>query len=244
MCIARWSIGLAPGLLACVMACGGCMSNTRLNAYHAYHAGQVDAAQRSFATCVEYDPADWRSRYYLGVIALERGDPVAARRHLELAYSLRQDRQIEMQRPLDRPAPSPPVANHARWPRLPEIIDALAEAIDRQGEYPQLIAFLDDVAQTYGTPDDFVRLGAYLEQHGDHDAALIAYRKAARIAGDREARPYVVLADFYDAMDHRAEALEQLRRAYGIDPNYPGLADRLRAHGLVPGPTVVLPAEQ
>jgi len=47
-----------------------------------------------------------------------------------------------------------------------------------------------------------------------------------------------------DAAGDRESALTQLRHAYFIDPDRKGLADRIRAHGMVPGPTIALPPVQ
>ena len=238
---------IAPALLAALLAAAGCNtpltarlpnSVARVQGYRAYQQGDMVAARDFFTHAVNQRGSDWKSQYYLGLIGLEYlNDPGYARRHLEMAYTIRvvgsDDRG---------PAPGEPAATRP-WPTRGQIIDALAEAIYRQDNQPQLVAFLQQVIDERGLPQGYVRLGRYLYKSGDPDGALTAYRKAVAIAGPENPDPYIALADFYDTLGKHEQAATALRRAYDIAPLRDDIARKLRAHGLRPGPTIALPRE-
>jgi tetratricopeptide (TPR) repeat protein len=113
-----------------------------------------------------------------------------------------------------------------------------------QGMRQRLIQYLQQQVTEYGETQDHYRLAHYMNELGDRDAAELALRKAARIAADVDATPHLKLADFYDSIGDRESALIELRKAYYIDPKIPGLADNIRAHGMVPGPTVRIMPER
>ncbi|QNN22375.1 tetratricopeptide repeat protein [Planctomycetales bacterium ZRK34] len=222
----------------------GCVSElpvdtVRLNAYDAYRAGDAAAARDQFAACVRRDPTDYKSHYYLGVIGLNQlNDPAYARRHLELALTLRDSR---LRRPLVLESGLPETT--VPYPSRADITDALAEALYRMGTPQQLFAFLRSTTDEYGEVSDYLRLAEYLAKSGDHDAAKNSYIQAIKVSPADDPTAELALADFYDAIGDRPAALVQLRAAYGIDPTLEGLTDRIRAHGLVPGPTIALPRQ-
>lgn len=221
----------------------GCALSTdtmRLKGYDAYREGQQQTSREYFEQVVARDATDYKSHYYLGMLGLgQMNDPSYARRHFEIAYSIRQAK------PDIAFAPQPGTTEtYVPFPTRGEIVDGLAESIYRLGEHPQLFTFLNQVADQYGEPHDFLRLARYMRKVGDHDAARFAYVKAARAGGGKMPEPYVQLGEFLDEIGARGEALTAYRQAYYIDPKFPGLADKIRAHGMVPGPTVGLPPEQ
>ncbi|MBI1369654.1 MAG: tetratricopeptide repeat protein [Planctomycetes bacterium] len=231
-------------LAAMMMILGGCVSelpvdSVRVNAYDAYRAGDVDTATTKFTECVDRDATDYKSHYYLGQLALRKlMDPGLAQRHLELALSLYES---HLRHPWVMSAGAP--ETYVPAPTRQQITDALAEAIYQQRNQPQLMSFLRDVIDKYGESGDYLRQATYLVKAGDHDAAKQAYQNAIKVAPKTDTAPYLAFADFYDSINARDAALHELQIAYGIDPTTPGLADAIRAHGLVPGPTIALPPD-
>jgi len=218
---------ILPGLIGCVLVAAtlvGCHTPTsvlRQRALDAYAAEDFSTAQLNFEQVANRIPTDWNANYHLGLIALEAGQPLRARTHLEAAYAVRNE--------------GPP--SH---PETFDIINALTEALFQEGDYPRLIGFSDEVIDQFGRVADYIRKADYLAKMGDHDAAIIAYKQAVKIAPPDDPAPYVALADFYDSLGDRSAAKLQLRYAYTIDPTDEKIANRLRAYGVVPGPTIRL----
>jgi len=210
------------GLIAGTLV--GCHTPTpvlRQRGLDAYRVQDYEAARSNFQQVVHRNPSDWKANYHLGKIALADDKPLTARTYLEAAYTVRNE--------------GPP-----RHPETFEIVDALAEALYQQGDYPRLIGFTEEVIDHFGRVTDYLRKADYLAQMGDHDAAIVVYKQAIKTGPADDPTPYVALADFYDAIGDREAAVLQLRYAYTIDPGDQAIADRLRAHGVVPGPTVML----
>lgn len=235
---------LAPALMVpALVLLGGCMElrndYNRLEAYKAYRNGQVEQAREGFRQVIDSEPGDWKSQYYLGRIYLEElDDPSAAQQHLEIAYSVR------TAQPEIALAPQPGSAQTAvPFPTRGQIADALAEAMSQQGLDQPLLGFLRENIDNYGAVDDYLRLARVLAERGDPDGAQVAYQQAVEMAGPDDPRPYSELAAFYEEIGARDQALIQLRKAYYIDPEYDRLAERIRSHGMVPGPTVGIPPE-
>lgn len=228
------------GLFLSLLLFHGCGVNEdicRAEGFHAYRIGDWAEARTHFEHCVTADATDWKSHYYLGVIALKESDPYRARRHLESAETLRSAL------PDSRLSAQPGSAKtFVPYPTRTQISDALAQSMFEQGMRQRLYQYLQQQVSLYGTTDDYYRLAHWMSALGDRDAAELAYRKAARIAANEDATPHLKLADFYDAIGDRESALIELRKAYTINPSIPGLADNIRAHGMVPGPTIrILP---
>ena len=249
MSASRRPVWIVLGVLGAM--CGGCLTNdmARLRGHQAYEDGDYAVARAYFQRCVHRDPTDWKSQYYMGLLALADGRPTVARHSLELAYVIRQDRtSLSPGRPkLNEPPPPPSYLEDdeaGRWPTLAQIIDAIAESLYQEGNAPRLAAFCQEAIDTYGTTRDYLRLARYLQLVGDHDGALATFRKAAKVAQPDDAEPYVAMANFYEAIGQDKEAILSLRRAHYVQPEDRRIADRLRGHGIVPGPTIQLPPER
>ena len=208
------------GLLVLLAGCSA--GQERYRGLKAFDRGSYAEARPLLEKAVSRNDADWLVHYRLGQILLAENDPVRAQSHLELALAVRGE-------------------GLPQEPETPDIIDALAEAMYQQGDYPKLMGFCDEMSRRYGTPRDHMRKGALLARMGDHDSALVAYIKAVKIAKAGDAEPYVALADFYESVGKKDDAVLMLRRAHGIEPRDLVIADRLRGHGVVPGPTAELP---
>lgn len=183
-----------------------------------YELKQYDEADVRLSRIVENDPTDWEAHYYLGLVRLEQGRPIDAELLLERALRLRQD-----------------------YPETSQILDALAEAIYQQNRINALYAMLQQATEQYGTSQDYLRQAIYLGKTGDADGAVVAFRKAAQFAAPDDARPYIAAADFYESIGNNPEAVINLRHALYIRKNDPFIGNRLRKHGIVPGPAAELP---
>ncbi len=218
----RRMIGVLGGLVLAAMLSGCVVDATfyqerGLRRYH--ELNRPDAAQEDFQRAVDRRPTLWLSQYHLGLIALEKGETLRARRHLEIALTLVQDRAG----------------------RAEPIIDALAEAIFREGDYPRLFGLLNQACDQYGTISHFLRRAKYYVKAGDHDNAQIAFRQAIKIAEPDDVEPYLALAGFYEEVGAKDTALVTLRQAYSVRPGDKRVSDAIRRLGEVPGPTIALP---
>lgn len=207
-------------LLAALAGCAPSVYTLRERGMNAYQAERYELAQRNFERVIEREPADAMANYYLGLLALKEDRANDARNHLEIAYTL-----FEAQ-------PQMP-------PEMDRLLDALAEAMYRQGETRQLIAFTEQAINRSGKLSDYLRKAEYLMRLGDHDSALTAYRTAINIAEPGDPTAHLALADFYESLGDRGKALATLKRAYRVDPDHERTAERLRSYGVVPGPTLL-----
>jgi tetratricopeptide (TPR) repeat protein len=211
----------------------------RAEAYSAFRSGDMPRARELFEQAAGRDATDVKSHYFLGRIGLEQlNDAGYARRHLETCY------EIVHAKTSRHVAPLPGTANTAvPFPTITQIADALAESIHRQNNPPQLMGFLQEMIENHGSSRDYIRKGDYLVKLGDPDAAHTSYVAACKVRDPKDAGPYVVLAGFYDSIGDKDQAILALRNAYHIDPYNQDAAAQLRAHGMVPGPSIGLPPQ-
>jgi len=211
----------------------------RLKGYQAYRGKKYSPAATYFLACIAKEPRDIRSHYYLGLVATEYyKDAQYAQRHLEQAYTLylnRKDPPSNQQLPGVDPA--------VPWPSFTEIGDALAEAIFQGGDRDVLVAFCRQAIEERGHVDDYLRLASFLHKAGDPDSARDVYHQAIDKAGPKNPAAHLGIADFYEAVGARSQALDHLVRAYGMTPGDSKIKQRIRDHGVVPGPTL-LPGNQ
>jgi tetratricopeptide (TPR) repeat protein len=211
-------------MAAGVLALAGCaLPNEELRdrASTALFQHDIARADRLLTQAVEQKPTDWEAQFMLGKIRLEEGKYAQAQLLLEQALAL-----------------------HGEQSQTPEILDALAEAMYRQGDRAGLAGFLKQTASERQRPRDFIRQAWYLSKIGDPDGAALALKKAAAMAGKNNPYPYLEMADFYTEVNDTDNAILALRRAYTISPHNPQIAARLRQLGVVPGPTTLLPPEE
>ena len=218
-CTGRRTLHIGTMLLAALLLAAGCQTSNpelRHRGSMAYQRGEYTRAQGLYAQAVEQRPQDFQAHHGLGRTYLALDEPRRAQHAFETARVLVED--------------------------MPElrvvVLDHLAEALYQQERYDRLHAFLQDAADQYGTTRDYMRQAEYLAKMGDMDGAEAAYRKAAYFAGPNEVEPYLALASFYDSINDAQRAERALRWAYYVDPGNEEVADRLRAHQVVPGPTV------
>lgn len=217
-----WSVAWLGATV--LLGLGGCVNNVVLRERGVENLRKKDyaAAAGNFQGAVDKKPTDFEAQYYLGATLLQLGRPLDAQMPLERALTLKPD--------------------NPEW--TPRILDALAESLYQQKRYETLHTFLEEASLYWGTTEDFLRQGRYLEKTGDLDNALLAYRKAGLWSAPNDARPYIAMADLYEALGDRPNTLKALGMAYYSNPNDPGLPDRFRKHGIVPGPTVGIKPEK
>jgi len=223
--VARSRVALAVALCiaaAGLSACGPSTYSLRERGIRAYQFDRYELARDSFERVVAVKPSDPEANYYLGLLALKDDKPSEARNHLEITYTLYEART-------ELP------------PEMPDLLDALAEAMYLEGERQQLIAFTDQAINRFGNLEDYLRKAEYLARLGDHDSALTAHRAAIEIADPGDPQAHHALADFYESLGDRDRALDVLKDAYAVAPENPTTAERLRSYGVVPGPTLIDP---
>jgi tetratricopeptide (TPR) repeat protein len=205
---------VAMGLLA---GCQEPNSLLRKRGVEAWDAKDVDRAESQFGRAVEQDSTDWKATWYMGRVRLEQNRPLEAQLLLEKALTLRPDKE-----------------------QTPYILDDLAESLYQQEEYGQLYSLLSQAAEGSGSWYEHLRKAKYLAKAGDPDGARASFYKAAQYHEPDDNTVYLAMADFYESLNDSPNAILALRRAYTIKPNSPLVANRLRHHGEVPGPTLRL----
>lgn len=215
----RSALAVLPAL-ALGLALAGCsgarpIESVRTSADFSFQQKEYEHAAVEYTEIVDRAPGDWLAQYRLGQCELELGNPDRARTALEIA--------------------------HARQPDNTDVIDALAEAMFRQGDEQALFEMLTARAQSEQTVHAWLQLGRYSAELGDADSALAAFETAIELDGGRSVEPYVQTALFSQQIGDLDAALRRLRQAYKIDPDDPLVDQRLRDLGEVPGPTLALP---
>jgi Tfp pilus assembly protein PilF len=203
---------------------GGCakqrtLPKVRLDGDRALERQNFDKAEADYAEAVERDPGDYRHRVGLGRAFMGMEQYNNAREQFELAYAIRPDD--------------------------PQVLEHLADSMLAAGADADLYDLLHTRAEARQTAEAWFLLGRYMVQAGDIDVAERALLTAARMDGGQTAEVQVALADFYESVGDRENALERLRMALYLDPENEDLMLRIREYGEVPGPSFALqPSEQ
>ncbi|MDY7107703.1 MAG: tetratricopeptide repeat protein [Planctomycetota bacterium] len=180
-----------------------------------FKRGDYIGAAVEYQEIVARFPGDWEAQYRLGLCQMELGQLAEAERSLAIAHSRRRDH--------------------------PGVTDALAEVLYRQGDEAQLFAFLRQQAESTQSVGAYLRLADYSMKMNDPDSATVAIETAIELDGAQSVEPYILAADVAELVGDTELAILRLRQALGMAPDDERIADRLRALGEVPGPTLVLP---
>ena len=201
------------------LATVGCESAPylRQRGIEACQDARYERAEALLTRAVKLDPGVWQAHMVLGQVHLKRAKYLEAQHELELALSMN------------------PSSDHT-----PEILDALAETLLGQGNAGALHALLGKACADYGTTRDYLRQARFLGRLGDLDNAKIALGKASHFAAPDDPDAQLALADFYESIGNEREAIQALRHALYIDPDNAVIQKRLRAHGVIPGPTAAI----
>jgi len=198
------------------MALTGCgqPSNTTLleRGNYAMWQGRWSDAATSFQMAAEQHPGDWQAQYHLGQCYLEMGDATSASQSLAVAESL-------------RPADS-------------EIAALYAESLLLSNEQDKLYSFLLNRAQKQQTVNDWIIFAEYTMDLDDPDSATNAINTAITISNGTDAQPYIIAASFAERLGDDTLAVHRWREAWMIEPSNDSVSNALRAHGIVPGPTM------
>ena len=143
---------LAVGLAGCGQRP---IESIRVSGDRYFDHDDYTAAAKEYDEIIQRYPGDWRAQYQFGRCKLALNQPSEAHRALEIAYT--------------------------NNPRSADVIDALAEAMFRQGEQAKLYDFLKQRAESDQTVRSWLRLARYSSELGDADSAQAAYETAIMI---------------------------------------------------------------
>ncbi|MEX0887347.1 MAG: hypothetical protein WD009_13005 [Phycisphaeraceae bacterium] len=207
---------LLAAALALVAGLAGCETATmmREKGQVALRDGDYDLARHELQRANAAKPGDVRTQYYLGLTHLRLGEPRHAQSALERALTLTRHEE----------------------PWRSRVLDLLAEAMHERDQDERLVILLQEAVDETGAARDYVRLGKWQARMGNVDEAGRAFTQATQVAGDDDVQPYLEAAIFYESVGHVDHAVRALRYAHWVDPSHREVAERLRRHGVVPGP--------
>ena len=174
--------------------------------------GRWSDAATSFQKATLQHPGDWRAQYHLGQCYLEMGDATSASQSLAVAESL--------------------------MPGDSEIAALYAESLLLSNEQNKLYTFLLQRAQKQQTTNDWIIFAEYTMDLDDPDSAVNAINTAIAISNGTNTRPYIIAASFAERLGDDTLAVMRWREAWVIEPSNDTISNALRAHGIVPGPTM------
>lgn len=210
----RFSVCLLSGTLFLMIAGCGQPSNTALleRGNYAMWQGRWADGAKAFSQATLQHPGDWEAQYHLGQCYMEMGNPQKASQSLAVAQSLQ--------------------------PTNTEIANTYADSLLQSGNADKLYSFLLAQAQKQQTVHDWVNFAEYTMEIDDPDSATTAINTAIAISEGTNARPYVIAAMFAERLGDDELAVTRWREAWVIDPTNEDISNALRAHGIVPGPTM------
>ncbi len=190
-----------------------------------YNAGQYTDAAGAFNNAVKQAPDNYEARYYLASSYARTG-----------AYT----KAIQAYRAtLDAMKVSYEGARDTEF--RAKVIDALAQTIAQSPNRHTEMNHMEEAARTSSDPELYIILAKTCQYAGDPDGAIDNYRTASTIAPNHfEVQKQYGL--YLDALG-QPEATTPLRRANALNPDDLQVADALRKHGIVPGPSLKEPHE-
>jgi tetratricopeptide (TPR) repeat protein len=210
-------LGGAAVVALCAALLSGCnMPRSTLtvmeSADRAYARGDYAKAEQEYTEYVTRRPGSAHAHHRLGLSMRELGRQEEAVEHFRIAHNL------------------DPVEQR--------FTQTLAEVLLEQGAKDELYRLLRLQTRQLGRVDDFLRLGRFAALMGDPDEAEQALLTAARLEPEHPVPP-VALADFYGSLGQKDREVRWLIEAYQRDRENEQVQDRLRAHGVTPGPTLI-----
>lgn len=176
---------------------------------------RYEDAETLYGELLANSPQDWRVQYGFGASAMHTGNLSESRQALEIAHTLR--------------------------PENREIALDLAEVMYLQEDRNGLFQFLRDRAEARSDSRDWLLLAEYSLMTDDPDSARSCVEKAMIIDDASSVQTWLEAATLSERMGDLDSAMIYLRTAYTIEPANTIVQERLRAHGLVPGPTLAMP---
>lgn len=214
------AIGFAVLVILMSVASTGCepqqtTTTMRTRAHDAMWQGRWDDAEALYTELAKRYPQDWRVQFGLGSSAMHTNDLSLARQSLEIAHTLRpQNREIALE---------------------------LAEVMYLQDDRNGLFQFLRDRAEARNDSRDWLLLAEYSLMTDDPDSARTCLDQAVVVDDASSSEIYIEAATLSERMGDLDSAIQYLNTAYTIEPSNTNVQERLRAFGVVPGPTLAMP---
>ncbi|MFM7809198.1 MAG: tetratricopeptide repeat protein, partial [Planctomycetota bacterium] len=133
----------------------------------------------------------------------------------------------------------------ARHPNDLDVVFALADCMEKQGDVPQIYLLLRNTGAEMRSPEAYCRLATIAEKTNDLDSAKQALESAIEFDQGyditKSTEPYYRMAMLQAKIGNDGECLRRLRQAYGVNPEDPRVREALLERGQVLGPTLALP---
>jgi hypothetical protein len=126
------------------------------------------------------------------------------------------------------------------------VVEQYAETLFLADNHDMLLTRLRERAESRGTVDEYLRLAHWASRVGDPDQARSALLTAERLGEGERVEPYLELAKLAARVGDMETEVLRLKQALWVDLNDgdeqvdPEVSTRLRAHGLIPGPTIAV----
>ena len=179
---------------------------------YAMWQGRWSDAAIDYGKAIDQHPGDWEAQYKLGKCYLEMSDPLMASHSLAIAESIQ--------------------------PSNTDVADLLAISLLECGDNDRLFSFLQTRANKIQTTRAWTKLAEYSMAIDDPDSATTAINTAIELSNGQSAEPYIVAATFAERLGDSEAATSWWKEAWYINPQDQRVADALRSHGIVPGPTM------
>ena len=200
-------------LFLTIVGCGQPSNTTLLEqGNYAMWQNRWSDAANSFTKATSQHPGDWEAQYKLGKCYLEMGEPQRASQSLAVAESLR--------------------------PNDIEVSDLYAESLLLSGERDLLFTYLFERAKRVESARAWMVFAEYTMEIDDPDSAITAINTAIKLSDGTDARPHVIAAAFAERLGDDTLAVTRWEEAWIIEPTNEDISNALRAHGVVPGPTM------
>ncbi len=214
-------IALATLLAGCQSSGNGtrtlALSELQREAAYAELQGDDATAIELWTEYVERRPHDAMARHRLGVVQMRTGDPAAASENLRVAHDLK--------------------------PARIDYLEALAESLHQSGQKDDLFLLLRDTMSEGGLAAGRMRYASYAQRAGLVDEAEESLRIAAALEGARSDQPYRMLAALAEQTGDAEGEIEAWRTVLWFHPADPMANARLRALGVIPGPSLAIPPQ-
>jgi tetratricopeptide (TPR) repeat protein len=169
-------------------------------------------AAADFTKATLQHPGDWQAQYNLGQCLMEMGEPQLASQSLAIAEALK--------------------------PSNTEIADLYAKSLFACGQQDKLFSFLYTRAKKQHTTRAWARFAEYAMDLDDPDSASNAIRTAITLSDGTDASPYILGATLAERLGENDKAIHLWQQAWLINPSDENISNALRAHGVIPGPTM------
>ncbi len=177
-------------------------------------AGDLQKAYEMWTKYVELRPHEAKGEYRLGRIENRLGKYNDASNHLRIAHDLKPGNVV--------------------------YIKELARALMNAGKRAELMSLLSATVNEGPVGSGQLRLAHYAAMAGMMDEAREALISAIQATGDTSPTAHLAMADFAREIGDTDSEILSLRHALWFDPADQALLSRIRALGIIPGPSIAL----